>query len=290
MTTEKGKIGFIGGDRRMLECAKALAQNRFETAVCGFERYTGDFGDVIKTDISGALTRSCAVVLPLPCCTHGLVLNAPFGANEINCREILDMLSGKAQGLKVFCGKATPELSALAEKKGIKLIDYFDSEKLQILNAIPTAEGAICAAIQESPITLHGSSCLVTGYGRIAKLLSTKLIHLGAQVTVVARNDEALTWAKAFGCDALHISQIGSVIGSSDFIFNTVPQIVIGEGEIALADKQAVMVELASSPGGIDLDAARKHGIRVVHALGLPGKNSPKSAGMYISEFLEDCL
>lgn len=288
MKTERGKIGFIGGDRRMMECARIMAGKGFETAVCGFERYTGDFGDVIKTDLSGTVTRSVAVVLALPCCTHGMTLNMPFADTAIEAHRLFDMLPNG--DIKVFCGKATPELLHLAHKKGIELIDYFESEKLQILNAIPTAEGAICCAMQESGITIHGSSCLVTGYGRIAKLLSEKLRNLGAKVTVLARSNEALTWAKAYGCDALHISEMSQVADNADFIFNTVPHRVICEDSICKIHSGAVMVELASSPGGIDLDAVRKHGIRVVHAGGLPGKNSPVSAGMYISEVLCDSL
>ena len=35
--------------------------------------------------------------------------------------------------------------------------------------------------------TLHGSRCLIIGYGRIGRLLADRLLSLGAEVTVSAR-------------------------------------------------------------------------------------------------------
>lgn len=52
-----------------------------------------------------------------------------------------------------------------AEKRGLTIHDYFEREELAIHNTVPTAEGAIQLAMEETPITLYGSRCLVTGFG-----------------------------------------------------------------------------------------------------------------------------
>ena len=282
---ESIKIGFVGGDGRMLECAKELAAKGFETAVCGFDEY-GDTGDAIKTDLGGAVTGSCAVVLPLPCCTHADIINSPFGTEKITFGEVLD----KCGKCTVFCGKPPEKLKTEAKERGIRLIDYYESERLQILNAIPTAEGALCAAMENSPVTLHSSHCLVTGYGRIAKLLTEKLKSLGAYVTVCARSEEALTWAKVHGYGALHVSALRDAVTGADFVFNTVPSKLFGKDELDRIGADTVLIELASLPGGFDREYAEARGLNIIYALGLPGKNSPKSAGKYISEVLLDSL
>ncbi len=282
---ESMKIGFVGGDGRMLECAKELAAKGFETAVCGFDEYP-DTGDAIRTDLGGAVTGSCAVVLPLPCCTHADIINSPFGTGNITFGEVLD----KCVGCTVFCGKPPERLKEEAKKRGIRLIDYYESEKLRILNAIPTAEGALCAAMENSCVTLHSSNCLVTGYGRIAKLLTARLKSLGAYVTVCARSEEALTWAKVQGYGALRMSELKDAVKDAEFVFNTVPAKLFGKDELDCVNADTVLIELASLPGGFDREYAEARGLNIIYALGLPGKNSPKSAGKYISEVLLDSL
>ena len=44
-----------------------------------------------------------------------------------------------------------------------------------MLNAVPTAEGAVQIAMQELPITISQSRCLIIGNGRIGKALHTRL-------------------------------------------------------------------------------------------------------------------
>ena len=53
--------------------------------------------------------------------------------------------------------------------------DYFKSEEVEIANAVPTAEGAIELAIKETDITLSSATVLITGFGRITKILSKTL-------------------------------------------------------------------------------------------------------------------
>ena len=48
--------------------------------------------------------------------------------------------------------------------------------------------------------------------------------------------------------------------------------------------RNVLIVDLASKPGGVDLDAARKMGIKVIWALSLPGKVAPYTAGDIIGK------
>ena len=55
--------------------------------------------------------------------------------------------------------------------------DYLRREELCLANAVPTAEGAIRIAMEETARTLHGASALVVGYGRIGMALAAGVGH-----------------------------------------------------------------------------------------------------------------
>ena len=57
--------------------------------------------------------------------------------------------------------------------------------------------------MREFPGTINGARCLVTGFGRIGKVLAVMLRGLGADVTVSARKAQDLAWIELFGCRAV---------------------------------------------------------------------------------------
>ena len=59
---------------------------------------------------------------------------------------------------------------------------------------------------------------------------------------------------------------------------------MIEGGMIAQMDKNALLLDLASAPGGIDLSAAGKLGVRAVWALSLPAKCAPVTAGQFVAD------
>ena len=48
----------------------------------------------------------------------------------------------------------------------------------------------------------------------------------------------------------------------------------------------SILIELASSPGGVDVSSAKRLGSQVLWASSLPGKYAPESAG----ELIADCV
>ena len=72
--------------------------------------------------------------------------------------------------------------------------DYLRREELCLANAVPTAEGAIRIAMEETARTLHGASALVVGYGRIGMALAPRLRALGMQTEICARRCETVHW------------------------------------------------------------------------------------------------
>lgn len=73
-------------------------------------------------------------------------------------------------------------------------------------------------------------------------------------------------------------------LGGFDLIFNTVPAPVLGASELAELGPDALVIDLASLPGGISPDVALPPDCRVLHALSLPGRVAPLSAARAIHD------
>lgn len=290
------KIGLLGGDLRQVRLASLLAGEGYETAVWGF-REIMDRADIRQklekcvrcADWESALRVSDLVLLPLPVTLDGVRLNCPFSAPESDIR-LTEIIEKTGAGCTILGGKIPPLVKRLAAEQGVRTFDYYESEALQIRNAVPTAEGALAIAIQELPIALQGTKALVTGYGRVGRTLAHKLILLGAKVTVAARSGKDLAWAESEGCSPVRLPAYQKEPVSADIIFNTIPAPVFSEEVLARLNPSVLYVELASGSGGIDPKA--ESGIRVIEAQGLPGKLSPYTAGEIIfdavQEYLED--
>ena len=78
-------------------------------------------------------------------------------------------------------------------------------------------------------------------------------------------------------------SKINSIAKDFDFIFNTVDFPVIDTEFLKDVKKDAIILELASHPGGIFGDKSVAN-CEIINAQGLPGKFSPITAAEILSE------
>lgn len=168
---------------------------------------------------------------------------------------------------------------ALLRERGITPIEYLGRSDFKAANGILTAEAAICAAKSEVDFAYAGCRALVTGSGCIAIPLARRLQAMGAFVTLAARSADARLRARLTGLCAPDICFIG---GEYDLIFNTVPAQIFDRDTLLSLNRDTVIIDLASLPGGVDKEAARELGIAVVPALALPGKYMPATAAKLI--------
>lgn len=159
---------------------------------------------------------------------------------------------------------------------------YARREEYQIAIARLTAEGAI--ALLRPETGLSGAHILLLGYGRIARLLARELQKAGALVTAAARSGEQRAWAEAEGIEALPLDALSGALDRFDAIIGTIPAPVLTEPLLALVRKDALLLELASAPGGIDAAAAHERGLRYIRAPGLPAKYAPERAAVILRD------
>ncbi len=276
------KFAVIGGDIRMLYCAAALSERGAEVSFCGFDTPSGICGGAVRCGgMADAVSGADAVILPVPYSTDGCRINCPFSRTEIRAD---DVLSAVRPTQLLFAGLCRQAFVAAAEDRGLTLIDYMNDETLTLKNAYATAEGALQICLREMTTVLRGSDVLVLGYGRVGSMTAELFSAAGARVTVCARRREQLALAECRGHSVLDIKHIIKLSQGASVVINTVPDRVIDAGFLSLLNGDALIIDLASMPGGVDDDAASHFGVRVIHALSLPGKTAPESVGGYIAD------
>ncbi len=262
------QICIAGGDMRTLFLAELFAKKGYKCVMFGFDKNTCPKNGVEFTqDIAEGVKNSSAVILPYPCRKNGF-LNTPYSSRRIE----LDSVFAFDDGAKLFFGGALPY-------KGENIIDYSTHEDFLWYNAVPTAEGAVAIAMEELDTTVYGAEITVVGYGRIGSYLTHILQGLGAKVTVVARNEKSRASAEILGASAVGFEDIEAPLSCAQIVFNTVPAKVITHRELDFLPSGTAIIDLASLPGGADEKECLHHGIRLIRALGLPGRVAPAFAG-----------
>ncbi|MBE6699729.1 MAG: dipicolinate synthase [Ruminococcaceae bacterium] len=285
---EKTVIAVLGGDKRMDFAARELVRMGYDVREWG--RGEGNDAVAFSKVAKEWLSDVDALMLPLPTSLDGTHLATPLCQGEEKLR--METLFSVAPDKLWLVGRFSESLRLRAEREGVRWIDYFESEILQLKNALPTAEGAIEIAMRELPVVLDGTKVSVIGYGRIGEVLSHKLKALGADVTVWARRYEACTRAELLGHSAKRI--VGE--SSLDFdtntrvIFNTVPSRLFTRTVLQTLGRECIIIDLASVPGGVDTTAAAELGIRSIWATALPGKCAPESAGVILGQTVHTIL
>ncbi len=280
-------FGIIGGDKRQLAAARMVANDGYTVYLSCFEKLEmllNSFGGSIG--LEECILCSDVIILPLPVTKDGVTLNTPFSTNRIILNdEFAKLFRGKI----VFCPMKDKLVKTSKHWQDVKVYDFLNREEMQVCNAVPTAEGAIEIAMREYLGTINSSKCLITGYGRIGKVLAQMLKGLGANVYVSARRKESLAWIKLNGYTPVNHKDLINC-GEFDIIFNTVPAQILDSHIMARIATGALIIDLASLPGGVDFESAKRMGIPTIHALSLPGKVAPKTSGEIIKNTIFNIL
>lgn len=273
------KIAIIGGDRRELYLAEYLANQGYSVSLSGFEKH-GQLPGPNYLDPLDAIVDADAVIMPLAGVREDLTPNCPFSDHPPQAAE--RFFAALPSGIPVFIGWARERMRELS--KTVRLVEVAEDDELAILNSIPTAEGAIAIAMEQTDVTIHGSNSLVIGFGRCGFSLARMLKGMGAKVTIAARKAGDFARAHEMGFGYCHVQDLQDRVGEMEFIFNTVPgALVLPRSVLERAVSCRIVVDIASGKGGTDFDSAAEFGIKAVLAHGLPGKVAPLTAGRILS-------
>ncbi|MDL2287913.1 dipicolinate synthase subunit DpsA [Oscillospiraceae bacterium OttesenSCG-928-F05] len=283
---EQLKFILAGGDMRQVHLAAFLAADGHHVTVAAIDDLPPAEGVNVYEGLPRLRDADC-VLLPLPVTGEDGQIHTPLSKTSVSPDAVFSALR---PGQTVIAGKIPPELFEKAALRGVRLYDYLEREELAVLNAVPTVEGAIQIACEETAATLWRSKVLVIGYGRIGKLLARLLRAFGAEVTVSARKPADFAWIKAEGYESVHTGALEGSLRDFDVVFNTVPHMVLTTRRLSELKRGALVIDLASKPGGVDFAAAQTLGVNTVWALSLPGKVAPLTAAGIIRDTIYHIL
>lgn len=290
MTIMERSIAVIGGDGRYLELIRQL-QSLTDTKIylVGFDQLEQGYTGLEQVDLKDLQPEKLnAVILPITGTdTDGLV-EVVFSEKTIRLtKEWFKQLNSSTL---IFTGIANDYLVRAANEANVSLIPLLHRDDVAIYNSIPTAEGAIMMAIEQTDFTIHGSHVLVTGFGRVGHTVANKFSALGAKVSVSARHIKDLARINEMGLTAVPLHDLHHYTSECDVLINTIPAKVITKESIQHLPPHALIFDLASKPGGTDFAYAKQRGIKAILAKSLPGIVAPKTAGKILADVIKQIL
>jgi dipicolinate synthase subunit A len=282
-------VVFVGGDARQLEVIKSCIQMDAKVSLIGYDNLRNPFsGATLKELTADYLRQADILVLPIIGTDEQGIIMSVFTSKKIMLTE--EHIQSLPKHAMVFVGIFSPHLKNMCEKHGLRLVALMELDDVAIYNSIPTVEGALMMAIQNTDITIHGSVCIVLGLGRVGMSLARTLDAIGARVRVGVRGSDYMARAFEMGLEAFDISELPAKVTDADIIFNTIPAVVITAAVIMHAPHDVLIIDLASNPGGVDYAYAEKRGIKAILAPSLPGIVAPKTAGRILANTMTQLI
>ena len=263
----------VGGDVRMEQTGHMLKQ-------CGYD--VDLIRDGMDEDWKVKMQRADLCLLPYPYAVKdGKIPGWEHGG--VAAEELLSYANSKCivmtgNGLKSECDGIAGDMNQLKIRK------YSDDPLFVQRNAEISAEAAVYECMQRMPQMLDEVNVLVLGYGLFARAIVWRLKALGARVWVAARREKSRLQAMGDGAQAVDFGGIAQLAPRMQVVMNTVPAIVLGKKELSFFADNALLMELASPPYGIDLSAAVAMEKNVVVLPGLPSRYAPISAARALKE------
>lgn len=265
----------FGGDLRQWYVAETLARKGYSVITYAIPILSKEKKSDSALSLEEAISRADRLVGPIPLTKDKQTIYSKNVEDDLELSSFCKLLR---YGQILAAGCLSDAICRKCRDKGVSCFDFMKDDSIAIFNSIATAEGAIAEALLRRPENLHGSRCLVLGFGKCGRTLARKLQALSATTTVCARGEAARAVAYTEGFDTINFTKLASAMEQSSYIFNTVPALVCSKDELQSMNKDALLIDIASAPGGVDYRAAKELGKSAYLCLGLPGKYSPKSS------------
>lgn len=279
-------VALVGGDARVSFIGEYLSSKGYRVIAYGLDEKQLCNELKCTKSLVEAMEESSCIVGGVPMFKDGKL----WGEN-LTTTISQEVFYKRLERKQIVCGGMFPKsFEVLCKEKQVECYDYMKDDSLTIYNAIATAEGAIMEAIRQKNTNIHGSKCLVLGYGTCGRVLARKLKAMDARVVVCARNEVARAWARTDGKETISFEVLPEKIGEYEYVFNTVPSLVVDESVLKNANSDVLIIDIASGKGGVDYDCAMNHNIRAIQCLGLPGKYAPKASGYAIAHYIEQII
>ncbi|MGI8384410.1 dipicolinic acid synthetase subunit A [Robertmurraya sp. P23] len=283
------QIAVIGGDARQLEIVRKLTELDAKLSLIGFEQLDHAFTGAVKEKLDEVVFSDIdAIILPVA----GTNMEGQVETIFSNEKVVLtaEHLEQTPEHCTIYSGISNAYLNKITGDSKRRLVKLFERDDVAIYNSIPTVEGTIMMAIQHTDFTIHGSTIMVLGLGRVGMSVARTFSALGAKVKVGARKGEHIARITEMALTPFHLDELSQQVKDVDICINTIPDLVVTASVISRMPTHTLIIDLASKPGGTDFRYAEKRGIKALLAPGLPGIVAPKTAGQILANVLSQLL
>jgi len=279
----------MGGDRRQSDVIKQLSSLDITLYLAGLENLACTYKNIQHVKLNQIdFSLMDSILLPIPGVHEGGSIETIFSSNPLILTK--EMIAQTKKECVIYSGVITPYLQEIQRDANRKIIAIFERNDVAVLNSIPTAEGALMLAIENTPVTIHQANVMILGFGRVGKTVARLFHSVGAKVSVCIRKPEDAARVNEMGMMPLFMHSLPEAAKNQAIFINTVPYLVLNANILDHVDKAALIIDLASKPGGTDFAYAKKLGIQTLWSLGLPAKVAPKTAGEIIGNVLAELL
>lgn len=257
------RYAILGGDLRFVHLVRMLRESGRNAA--GFFQETAGGDEIALRELG-----------KYDCILSNWPMRRPLSGRELSDAEVLESIAPGS--MMLLCGPKFP-----GERRwDLQYINLWADEALLQENAWLTAEAAVGTAVARLGCGMAGIRCMVVGYGRIGRALTEILLNTGAQVMVVSGKEGKRRLAEESGAQTAAYEDLRKVLPGRKLVFSTPPAMVMDAETLRFADADAFIVDLASPPYGVDMDAAQALNLHAVREPGLPGRWCPLSAARAI--------
>jgi len=269
-------IAVVGGDAREAEIARLAAATGAAVRAFGFRwPEAGIAGVTPVVSAPEATTGANIALFPIAGIKDGC-LYAPSHGEPIRIDAAL--LAGMAVDGHIICGSADATLTREAGWRSLTIHCYEHDQEARLLRTPSVVEGVLATLIANTQQSLHDSEVAVLGQGTLGRLLAIALHKLGARVHAVARDATQRAEAVAQGIDACSFESLPTIAPCLNILISAVPVKIVDAELLHRLRPGTLVVDLASPPGSVDLEAAKDLPIKAVWARGL-GARAPITVG-----------
>lgn len=280
---EKKKFWIVGGDNRIAITTRLLAEEGHEVHAFALKH---DIPNVIFEDDLSQINTADYIIMPLPVRNDKGFLTAPsVPETNYSLDDILEQID--PNGPILFGGYTPPVLDELMEKHNLTMHNYFARPDLAVATGIPTSEGVVMYAMEETPHTIYNSNVMVIGYGNVGRCCAERFNALGAHVTVVTFTLSQHSWVNATprltAIDVKDLTPEKLATLDLDIIVNAAPTNTLDRSALEALKPTCLILNPASNPC-TDPELAKEVGIRYMRVGHIPGKVAPITAGTNVKK------
>lgn len=278
-------ISVLGGDLRQAYAAEYLTSRSYSITCF----HAPDFPYSSTIDVTDSFPQACenttVFLMPSPFSQDGTYLfQKKIDLPPVTTEELVKQIPN---GSIIFFNGMSASIQIYLEEKNCILYNLANLPDFGKENALLTAEGLLSEVIRYTPFSLQNTVTLLLGYGTCGSAIGTLFSSLGTRIYVLERDVEKQMLAEQNGLLALSSSEKKTLLPHFDLIINTIPETILTKDDLELLPGNCHIFDIASSPFGFSSDITAEYALPYFRLPGLPGRFSPKTAGIALGKTIE---